>query len=97
MFFIADYSVFIADYLIFIVDLFFLVCKWCTNAAQRCVYTLKPEFFKLFPLFCFMENYDKDEELQKSCKHTLSLMSFTLVLSRDIPVFIDALTKVRFS
>ena len=42
-----------------------------------------------------MENYDKDDELKKCCKQTLSLMSFSLVLTKDIPVFLEAFDKVR--
>lgn len=41
-----------------------------------------------------MENYDKDEELKKNCKLTLSLLSFTPVSIDDIPVFIEAFEKV---
>lgn len=41
-----------------------------------------------------MENYDKDEELKKLCKSTLSVMSCCVVLQRDVPVFIEAFEKV---
>ncbi|XP_065205973.1 proteasome activator complex subunit 4-like isoform X2 [Planococcus citri] len=73
------------------------VCKWCTYSIQRCVYQMKPEFFKICPLVCYMENYDNDDELKEICKGTLSLMSFSIVHPQDVPIFIEAIEKVSQS
>ena len=71
------------------------MCSWCASAVHRAMSPLKSDFFKILPLRCFMENYDQDDELKKCCQQMLSFMSYSIVLKKDIPAFLDAFDRVN--
>ena len=75
----------------------FAVCAWCTSTASMANsrHPLKPDFFKIFPLLCSMENYDRDEELKSICAYSLSQMCYAVIPMAGIPVVLDAFDKVR--
>ncbi|XP_043255483.1 proteasome activator complex subunit 4A-like isoform X1 [Colletes gigas] len=70
------------------------VCKWITNTVIRSQNGLQPEFYRVFPMICQLENCEADEELMKLCKSTLAILAEAFTLSHNMPIALDAVIKM---
>nr|XP_033324313.1 proteasome activator complex subunit 4A-like [Megalopta genalis] len=76
------------------IRLFKTVCKWISITVLRSPSGIQPEFYKIFPIICQLENCDTDEELAKLCTHTLALLAQGLTLPRDLPLVLDKVVSM---
>ncbi|XP_076235371.1 proteasome activator complex subunit 4A [Calliopsis andreniformis] len=70
------------------------ICKWIINTMVRTQHGLQPGFYQIFPILCQLENCETDEELRKLCTSTLAVLAQAFILPRDMPVALEAMTKM---
>lgn len=69
------------------------ICKWIVN--MTCAwYGLPPELYQIFPIIYQMENYETDEELQKSCTFALTVYAQAFTLPCNMPLALEAVKKM---
>ncbi|XP_076659583.1 proteasome activator complex subunit 4A [Halictus rubicundus] len=74
------------------IRLFKIVCKWILITVLRSPGGVQPEFYKIYPIICQLENSDTDEA--KLCTNTLAFLAQALTLPRDIPTVLDEVVKM---
>jgi len=70
------------------------VCKWITISLSPSQYTMTPGFYQIFPIICQLENWEADEELNKSCLHTLATLAQAFTLPEDMSIALAAVKTV---